>query len=120
MPSGDEVRDAQRATWAWLSASWDKWDSIIMYQVRPVSTAMIERLAVADDQQHLGPVRLQVLPRRGQGDGRVRARPQAGRAAVLVSVGQARREPVDAKVRAYEQDGTVRVPGVARCIVATK
>lgn len=53
MPSDEEVRDAQRATWAWLSASWDKWDSIIMNQLSPVSTGMIDRLAIADDQQHL-------------------------------------------------------------------
>lgn len=25
-----------------------------------------------------------------------------------------------AKVRAFEQDGTVRVPGMARCVVGTK
>lgn len=53
MPSDEEVRDGQRETWAWLSASWDKWDSIIMNQLRPVSTGMIDRLAIADDQQHL-------------------------------------------------------------------
>src|SRR6476661_7188771 len=53
MPSADEIRDAQRATWAGLSAGWDKWDSVIMDQLRPVSTAMIERLGIAADQQHL-------------------------------------------------------------------
>jgi len=26
MPSGDEIRDVQRATWAGLSAGWEKWD----------------------------------------------------------------------------------------------
>jgi SAM-dependent methyltransferase len=53
MPHPDEIRDAQRATWAGLSASWEKWDSIIMDQMAPVSTAMIERLDIAEDQQHL-------------------------------------------------------------------
>ena len=53
MASGDEIRDAQRATWAGLSAGWEKWDAVIMEQLAPVSTAMIERLDIADDQQHL-------------------------------------------------------------------
>src|SRR5882762_5532433 len=53
MLRGDEIRDAQRATWAGLSAGWEKWDSVIMDQLGPVGTAMIERLDIADDQQHL-------------------------------------------------------------------
>src|SRR6476469_1894148 len=53
MPSADEIRDAQRATWAGLSAGWDKWDSIIMDQLRPVGAAITERLDVTEDQQHL-------------------------------------------------------------------
>src|SRR6478672_3769987 len=53
MPSGDEIRNAQRATWAGLSASWEKWDAVIMDQLGPVGTAMIERLDIGDDQQHL-------------------------------------------------------------------
>ena len=53
MPSADEIRDAQRATWAGLSAGWEKWDSIIMDQLSPVSAAMIERLDIAEDQEHL-------------------------------------------------------------------
>jgi SAM-dependent methyltransferase len=53
MPSADDVRDAQRATWAGLSAGWEKWDSLIMDQLRPVSAAMIERLDIDGDQQHL-------------------------------------------------------------------
>jgi SAM-dependent methyltransferase len=53
MPSGDEIRTAQRATWAGLSAGWEKWDSVIMDQLRPVSTAMVERLDIAEDQRHL-------------------------------------------------------------------
>src|SRR3954467_1877149 len=53
MPSGQEIRDVQRATWAGLSAGWEKWDSIIMDQLGPVGTAMIERLDIADDQHHL-------------------------------------------------------------------
>lgn len=53
MPSGEEIRDGQRRAWAGLSASWEKWDSIIMDQLAPVSTAMIECLDIAADQQHL-------------------------------------------------------------------
>jgi SAM-dependent methyltransferase len=53
MPSADDIRDGQRATWAGLSAGWEKWDSVIMDQLRPVSTAMIERLGIAPDQEHL-------------------------------------------------------------------
>jgi len=53
MPTGDEIRDAQRVTWAGLAAGWEKWDSIIMDQLAPVSASMIERLDIADDQQHL-------------------------------------------------------------------
>jgi SAM-dependent methyltransferase len=53
MPSRDEIREAQRATWAGLSAGWEKWDSVIRDQLGPVGTAMIERLDIADDQQHL-------------------------------------------------------------------
>jgi SAM-dependent methyltransferase len=53
MPSGDEIRDGQRATWSGLSAGWEKWDSVIMEQLRPVGAAMIERLDIAGDQQHL-------------------------------------------------------------------
>lgn len=51
--SADEIRDAQRATWAGLSAGWEKWDSVIMDQLGPISVAMIEQLDVADDQRHL-------------------------------------------------------------------
>jgi SAM-dependent methyltransferase len=53
MPSGDEIRDVQRASWAGLSAGWEKWDSVIMDQLGPVGSAMIERLDIAQDQQHL-------------------------------------------------------------------
>jgi hypothetical protein len=53
MPDGDEIRDAQRAAWAGLSAGWEKWDSVIMDQLGPVGTAMIERLGIAGDQRHL-------------------------------------------------------------------
>ncbi len=53
MPSGDEIRDGQRAAWAGLSPGWEKWDRVIMDQLGPVGAAMIERLGIADDQQHL-------------------------------------------------------------------
>ncbi|MBK5333842.1 MAG: class I SAM-dependent methyltransferase, partial [Ilumatobacteraceae bacterium] len=53
MPSAEEIRDGQRATWAGLSGGWEKWDSVIMEQLGPVGAAMIERLDLAEDQQHL-------------------------------------------------------------------
>ena len=53
MPSAEEIKDGQRAAWAGLSAGWEKWDSVIMDQLGPVGTAMIERLGIAGDQQHL-------------------------------------------------------------------
>ncbi|HUY09907.1 MAG TPA: class I SAM-dependent methyltransferase [Candidatus Dormibacteraeota bacterium] len=53
MPDADEIRRAQRATWAGLSASWDKWDSIILDQLSPVATAMIEHLRIAEDHHYL-------------------------------------------------------------------
>src|SRR5437764_6921226 len=53
MPSPDEIQDVQRATWAGLSAGWEKWDSVIMDQLGPVSAEMIERLDIAEDHQHI-------------------------------------------------------------------
>jgi SAM-dependent methyltransferase len=51
--NGEGIREAQRAAWAGLSAGWEKWDSIIMDQMAPVSTAMIERLDIGENQRHL-------------------------------------------------------------------
>jgi SAM-dependent methyltransferase len=53
MPSGDAIRDAQRAIWAGLSGGWEKWDAVIMDQLGPVCVAIVECLEIADDQQHL-------------------------------------------------------------------
>jgi SAM-dependent methyltransferase len=53
MPSDDEIRETQRAAWAKHSADWEKWDSLIVRQLAPVSTALIARLGIAADQQHL-------------------------------------------------------------------
>ena len=53
MPGAEEIRDAQRATWAGLSAGWEKWDSVIMEQLGPVSAAMIGCLDIAEDHEHL-------------------------------------------------------------------
>jgi ubiquinone/menaquinone biosynthesis C-methylase UbiE len=54
MSSADEIRDRQRAMWAGLAVGWERWDSVIMAQLRPVGAAMIERLDVAEGRQHLG------------------------------------------------------------------
>jgi SAM-dependent methyltransferase len=53
MPSAEEIRDGQRERWAALSASWEKWDAVILDQLGPVGAAIIERLEIAEDQQHL-------------------------------------------------------------------
>ena len=53
MPSADEIRAAQQASWARLSAGWDKWDAVIMDQLGPVGAAIIERLDIGPDQHHL-------------------------------------------------------------------
>lgn len=53
MPSADEIRDRQRTTWSGLSSGWEKWDSIITDQLGPVGAAIIERLGIAGDHQHL-------------------------------------------------------------------
>jgi SAM-dependent methyltransferase len=53
MPSADEIRQTQRATWADLSVTWEKWDALIMEQLRPAGTAIIDGLGIADDQVHL-------------------------------------------------------------------
>jgi len=53
MATPDAIRDGQRAAWARLSASWEKWDAVIMDQLGPVGDAMIERLHIAEDQRHL-------------------------------------------------------------------
>ena len=53
MSNADEIRDSQRATWAGLSAGWEKWDSVIMDQLAPVGAAMIGHLDIAPDHQHL-------------------------------------------------------------------
>jgi ubiquinone/menaquinone biosynthesis C-methylase UbiE len=53
MTGAEEIRAGQRVAWARLSASWDKWDSVILAQLAPVGNAMIQRLDIAVDQQHL-------------------------------------------------------------------
>lgn len=53
MPNPEDIREGQRAAWAGLSAGWEKWDAIIQDQLRPVGAAMLQRLGIAPDQQHL-------------------------------------------------------------------
>lgn len=49
----EEIQEAQRATWAKCSPGWDKWDQVISDQLGPVGAAIIGRLDIAEDQQHL-------------------------------------------------------------------
>jgi SAM-dependent methyltransferase len=51
--SAEEIRDSQRTVWAGLSASWNKWDAVIMAQLAPVGTAIVEALQIGESQQHL-------------------------------------------------------------------
>ena len=53
MPTADEVREAQRATWADLAAGWDRWDAVIQRQLGPVGVVMVEALEVGDHDRHL-------------------------------------------------------------------
>src|SRR3954452_6751499 len=53
VPSADEVRDAQRVTWATASAAWEKWDHVIKEQLGPVGSAIIDSLSIREDQHHL-------------------------------------------------------------------
>jgi len=53
MPSADEIREAQRATWAKFSVGWEKWDPVIIHQLGPVGAAIIDSLAIGQGQQHL-------------------------------------------------------------------
>lgn len=53
MPSSDEIKAAQRTTWAGLSTGWEKWDAVILDQLGPVGAAMIEHLDIAEDHRHL-------------------------------------------------------------------
>jgi SAM-dependent methyltransferase len=48
MPSADEVRSGQRKTWDMLAGGWEKWDAVIMEQMAPVSTAIIDGLHLHD------------------------------------------------------------------------
>lgn len=53
MPDAEQVREAQRATWARLSVGWDKWDLVINDQLGPVGAAIIDSLAITGDPRHL-------------------------------------------------------------------
>ena len=53
MANEEEIRNNQREAWAGLSAGWEKWDAIIMDQLGPVSTSIIDSLDIAIDQRHL-------------------------------------------------------------------
>ncbi len=53
MTSAEEIREVQRAAWAGLSASWDKWESIVLDQLAPVGSAIIEHLELSEDHRHL-------------------------------------------------------------------
>ena len=137
MPSAEEIRDAQRATWAGLSAGWEKWDSIIMDQLGPVGTAIIERLGIAAPgyvsalYEAAGlrevaewDVGVELVTRSPAQYWEMISEHVSLAAAALQQVGEPARERIRAnaiaKVSVFEKDGKVRVPGLARCIVGTK
>ena len=117
MPSAGEIRDVQRATWAGLSAGWEKWDSVIVDQLGPVGAAMIERLEIAEDQQHLD-----IASGTGEPGLSIARLSPTGRVVLTDLVAQM----LDIAARRARAQGVanietkVRVPGVARCIVGTK
>jgi ubiquinone/menaquinone biosynthesis C-methylase UbiE len=53
MPSAEEIEQGQRATWAGLSAGWERWDAVIMQQMAPITAAIVDRLDIRTDQHHL-------------------------------------------------------------------
>lgn len=53
MASAEEIRAGQRAAWAGLSTSWEKWDGVILGQLAPVTEAIVAGLELAADQEHL-------------------------------------------------------------------
>jgi ubiquinone/menaquinone biosynthesis C-methylase UbiE len=53
MPTAEEIRDAQRATWAKCSPGWEKWAAVITAQLAPVGAEMIAALRIGGDQRHL-------------------------------------------------------------------
>ncbi len=53
MPTADEVRNSQRATWATLSTTWSTWDALIQRQLGPAGDAIVESLRIAPDAHHL-------------------------------------------------------------------
>ena len=53
MTTDEQVRDAQRKTWATCAEGWDKWDDVICRQLGHVGEAMIGALHVSPDQQHI-------------------------------------------------------------------
>lgn len=46
MTTDDEIRAGQRATWADLSAAWERWDDVIVDQLAPVGAAMVDALGI--------------------------------------------------------------------------
>ena len=53
MPNAEEIRSAQRAAWAGLAPSWDKWDAVIVDQLRPVGDQMVSALGIRGGARHL-------------------------------------------------------------------
>jgi SAM-dependent methyltransferase len=53
MANAEDVRDAQRATWAGLAAGWERWDPVIHDQLTPVTAVMLGHLDPAADHRHL-------------------------------------------------------------------
>lgn len=100
MPSADEIRDAQRETWAGLSAGWEKWDAVIMDQLGPVGAAMIDGLDIADGHHHLD-----IASGTGEPGLSVARRSPAGRVVLTDLVG----EMLDIAARRAKTEGLTNV-----------
>jgi SAM-dependent methyltransferase len=53
MASAEQIREAQRVAWGGLAGGWEKWDAVIMDQLRPVGDAIVDALGIREDHEHL-------------------------------------------------------------------
>src|SRR5688572_2110780 len=49
----DEITALQRETWETFAPGWEKWDDLVQATQGPVGEAIVESLAVSEDQVHL-------------------------------------------------------------------
>ena len=123
MPSADEIRDAQRVTWAELSGGWDKWDLELFRCAGPGCVSAMYEVAGLRDVAEWD-VDVELVTASPAEYWEMMSEHVSLAVAALQQVDEPSREriraTVIADVSAYEKDGKFGVPGVARCIVGTK